>query len=578
VHLNPFRLLLVLATGCAPAISAQAPQPVPVAPRPSRTDILLDSLPLRARIAQLVMPWIPGTPAATDASLALAWRWIDSLQVGGIIVSVGTPLEVAAKLNGLQRRSQLPLLISTDLEGGTAIRFSGGTPFPTNMGVAAGGSESDAYAMGRVTATEGRAVGIHLTFSPVADVNNNPANPIINTRAFGADPAMVGRFVAATVRGIQDAGLLATAKHFPGHGDTGTDSHLAMPVVLADWARLDSLELVPFRAAIRAGVAAVMSAHIALPTVDGGPSRPATLAPSILTGVLRDSLGFRGLVVTDALDMGALIQLYGPGESAVLAFLAGSDLLLQPTDPFAVVNAMEAAVRSGRISPERLDQSVRRVLEIKERLGLFESRVRDLNQVAEVVGRAEHQGAALDASRRAIVLARDDLGSVDSLRTGPQPIVLVGYGEGPGAQVGDSLVWHLRRKGYPVSVARIRPGPTMAADIAAARRAVTAGGMPVFAVSVRATSGRGTLALPDSVAALIEATAGRQPTVLVSFGSPYVLTQAPATPSFVVAWTANSLTELAVAEALSGGAITGRLPIPIPPLLAAGAGLQRAAR
>ena len=277
------------------------PQPTPWPPAPGArvdldTDELLRTLPAREKIAQLVMPWIPGGYAAyDDEGFARAEAWVDSLHVGGIIVSVGSPLDIAAKLNRLQQRSRLPLLVGSDLEGGTSLRFAGGTPFPPNMGIGAIGSDSAAYELGRVTALEGRAAGIQLAFAPVADVNNNPDNPIINTRSFGEDPAEVGRLVAAEVRGLQDHGMLATAKHFPGHGDTGTDSHLALPVIGADWARLDSIELVPFRAAIAAGAKVVMSAHIALPGLDAGQVRPGTVVPSILTGLLRDSLGFTGL-------------------------------------------------------------------------------------------------------------------------------------------------------------------------------------------------------------------------------------------------------------------------------------------
>ena len=230
-------------TACAPRGAG-----VVTGAAPGHTDLdrLLDSLPLRAKAAQLVMPWLAGTYAAYDAgALAEAERWVDSLGVGGLIVSVGSPLDIAAKLNHLQSRSRLPLLVASDLEAGTAIRLVGGVAFPTNMGVAAGGRESDAYAMGRVTAREARAVGIHLAFAPVADVNNNPGNPIINVRSFGEDPRAVARFVSAAVRGMEEHGLLATAKHFPGHGDTETDSHLSLPAVSADWRRLDSLELLP---------------------------------------------------------------------------------------------------------------------------------------------------------------------------------------------------------------------------------------------------------------------------------------------------------------------------------------------
>ncbi len=565
---------LVTATGVA---CAQTP-PAGVAPRPTRVDHLLDSLPLRARIGQLIIPWLIGSPTATDGSLARFHGLIDSLEIGGILISTGTPLDVADKLNRLQRRSRLPLLVTADLEGGTAFRWTGGTPFPTNMGVGASGSEADAYTMGRITAAEGRAAGVHVTFAPVADVNNNPANPIINTRSFGADPALVSRLVAAAIRGTQDGGLLATAKHFPGHGDTGTDSHIDLPVIRADWARLDSVELPPFRAAIRAGVAAVMSAHVAMPGIDSGRTRPATLAPNILTGILRDSLGFTGLIVTDALDRGALVRTYGQGEAAVLAFLAGSDVLLQPSDPAAVAQAMAEAVASGRISEARLNASVRRILEIKERLGLFEERLADLNEVAEVVMSPLHRTAALEASRRAVVLVRDDGGTVDALRAGPGRITIVAYGDGNGSTVGDTLADHLRRAGHQVALARIRAGPTQAADLAAARQALAAGGVPLFAIAVRVTSGQARLAVPEPVADLITRTAGRTPAILVSFGSPYIISQAPAAQAYLAAWTTNPLTERAVAEALSGGAITGRLPIPIPPGIPLGTGLQRPAR
>jgi len=236
------------------------PELVPMTgPAAAHVQHLLDSLPLRDKVAQLIMPWIAGGYEPIDgAEMKQALMWVDSLHVGGIIVSIGSPTEIAAKLNALQRAAPLPLLVASDLEGGTTLRFAGGTPFPTQMGIGAGGREDDAYQMGRVTALEGRAVGVHLAFAPVADINSNPNNPIINTRSFGGDPQAVARLVAATIRGIRDNGMFATAKHFPGHGDTETDSHLSLPTITAGWSRFDTLELVPFRAAIGAGVDAVM--------------------------------------------------------------------------------------------------------------------------------------------------------------------------------------------------------------------------------------------------------------------------------------------------------------------------------
>ncbi|HEU5153845.1 MAG TPA: glycoside hydrolase family 3 N-terminal domain-containing protein, partial [Gemmatimonadales bacterium] len=345
-------LLLGASFFAAPA-GAQDADRIDPARDSARVEHLIDSLPLRDRVAQLIMPWIPGNYAAfDDSAFSVMQGWVDSLHVGGIIVSIGSPLDVASKLNRLQARSPLALLIGADLESGSTFRLVGGTPFPSNMGVAATGSERDAYEVGRVTALEGRAVGIHITFAPVADVNNNPANPIINTRSFGENPQLVGVEVAAAIRGLQENGMLATAKHFPGHGDTDVDSHISMPVMKGDWSRLSNLELQPFRSAINAGVALVMSAHIAMPGLTGDSTRPATLSPEVLTGLLRDSLHFKGIAVTDALGMGGIVNRYGAGEAAVLALIAGADLLLQPADPKTALDAVTAAVESGRISQE----------------------------------------------------------------------------------------------------------------------------------------------------------------------------------------------------------------------------------
>src|SRR5438034_7075959 len=316
------RLLIVtLVAACGGRTAApRPPQPV--------TDAVLAKLTTRQKVAQLVVPWLGGNyMALDDSAFQIATRWVDTLEVGGIIISVGSPYDIAAKLNTLQRRSRLPLLVSADLEWGAAMRVVGATAFPYIMAAGATGNERDAYTIGRVAAIEGRAVGIHVNFAPDADVNNNPLNPIINTRSFGEDPHAVARLVRAYVHGLQEHGMLATLKHFPGHGDTDADSHLGLPAIRVDYARLDSVELVPFRAGIDAGAQVVMTAHIAYPALTGSED-PATLSGAVLTGLLRDSLRFRGMVVTDALMMGSIVAKYGAGEAAVRAFVAGSDLLL----------------------------------------------------------------------------------------------------------------------------------------------------------------------------------------------------------------------------------------------------------
>jgi beta-N-acetylhexosaminidase len=580
LHAKLLALMMVplCACGGGPAVAPAAPQPEPfrpeVRPAPS-VDQLVAGLSVRDRIAQLVVPWIPGTYAAYDGeAFARMQMWVDSLHVGGLIVSVGSPLDIAAKLNRLQERAALPLLVASDLEGGTSIRFNGGTPLPPNMGVAATGSDSLAYEMGRITALEARAVGIHLAFAPVADVNNNPANPIINTRSYGEDPATVARMVAAEVRGIQDHGMLATAKHFPGHGDTGTDSHLALPVITADWRRLDSVELVPFRRAIEAGVKVVMSAHIALPGVDPGQLRPGTVAPNVLTGILRDSLAFQGLIVTDALNMAGVAEAYGT-QAAVRAFLAGADLLLQPADPVATIAAMEAAVTRGEITPERLEQSLRRVLQAKLDLGLFDRRTVALDSVPAVVGGARFLREAREIAARSIVMVKDVNGTVHGLRRARPPMTVVTFGEEDNRSVGLALVAELRRLGHPVATFRLWPGSGAAsydsAVVALARRPVA-----LFVTADKPTASRGAIGLPAELGSLISASARTLPTILVSLGNPYLVSGLPEVGSYLIGWRSNPVTEEAVARALAGAApITGRLPISIPPLYARGWGVER---
>jgi beta-N-acetylhexosaminidase len=570
---------MVLLGACSPGHAVPThPVPFPSAASVSgevNIDELMGSLSVRDKIAQLVVPWIPGNYAAyDDEGFARAEAWVESLHIGGLIVSAGSPLDIAAKLNRLQQRSRFPLLIASDFEGGTSLRFSGGTPLPPNMGVGATGSDTAAYEVGRITALEGRAVGVHLAFAPVADVNNNPANPIINTRSFGEDPKQVAGMVAAEVRGLQEHGMLATAKHFPGHGDTGTDSHLALPVITADWGRLDTVELVPFRAAISAGVKVVMSAHIALPGIDQGQVRPGTVAPNILTGVLRDSLGFRGLVVTDALNMAGVASAYG-ARAAVLAFQAGADLLLQPADPVATIDAMAAAVDRGEISTERLDRSLRMVLETKRALGLFTRRTVPLDSVPAVVGSSAFEAEALDLAARSVVLVKDVGGTIYGLKSERPSLALVCYAEEDNRTAGAALAAGLRAQGFPVSAFRLWPS-SGTASYDSALYALNRSRVAVFVTADRPTAWRGALGLPETLMGVISASTRLRPTVLVSLGNPYLISRLPEVGSYVIGWRSNPIIEQAVARALAGVApITGRLPISIPPTYPRGWGLQR---
>jgi beta-N-acetylhexosaminidase len=516
-------------------------------------------------VGQLLVPWLSGAyTALDDSSFLAAARWIDSLQVGGIIVSVGSPFDIAAKLNALQTRSRLPLLVSADLEWGAAMRVVGATAFPQIMAVGATGDFNDAYTIGAAAGVEGRAVGIQVNFAPDADLNNNPLNPIINTRSFGEDPRAVSAFVTAYVRGVRDQGMLATLKHFPGHGDTETDSHLGLPEITADYARLDTLELVPFRAGIAAGADVVMSAHIAIPAVTGDED-PGTLSPAVLTGLLRDSLHFRGLVVTDALTMGAIVTKYGAGEAAVRAFLAGSDLLLMPANPDSALDAMLAAVASGRVSEERLNRSVRRLIAIKQRLGLFERRTVPLERVMQTVGTRRWHVAAEDIAVRSLTLVRDTAGTLAGLRGRRTRLAVIAYADEATPSVALHMTEVLRQDGDTVEYFRLWPmsGP---ASYDSARAVLARAPVALFAASVKPISWKGNIALPDSLAALITTTDSLRPTVLVSFGSPYLLNQTPTVKSYLLAWSGVRVSERAVARALLGlSPIRGHLPIRIPP-------------
>jgi len=528
-------------------------------------DSLLASLTVRQQVGQLVIPWLSGSYTALDDSLfQVAARWVDSLEIGGLIISVGSPLDIATKLNALQERSRLPLLVSADLEWGAGMRVVGATAFPQIMAVGATGDPHDAYVIGAAAGAEGRAVGIHVNFAPDADVNNNPANPIINIRSFGEDPRTVGRLVAEYVRGLHDHGMLATLKHFPGHGDTETDSHIGLPVITAGYARLDSLELVPFRAGIAAGADVVMSAHIAFPSLTGS-NDPATVSAAVLTGLLRDSLRFPGLVVTDALMMGAIVAKYGAGEATVRAFLAGSDLLLIPADADSAVAAMTAAVAAGRVTPQRLAQSVRRVLEIKRRLGLLEQRTVPLDSIPHVVGSKRFQDAANDLAVRSLTLVRDVGGRLHALRARPGRLALIAYADEANSSVGLLLTDLLRQGGDTVDFFRLWPmSGTLSYD--SARTVIARAPATVFVANVRPISWKGNIALPDSLAQLITVTDAARPTVLVSLGSPYLLNQTPTVRSYLIAWSGVRASERAVALALLGRVpIGGHLPTRIPP-------------
>jgi len=333
-----------------------------------------------------------------------------TVPVDGPVLVKSEPDVAAALLNRLQGSSKLPLLVAADFERGVSMRLNGATVFPHAMAFAATGNPDNAEVFGRISALESRAIGVHWNFFPDADVNSNPANPIINTRSFGEDPKQVGDFVAAYIKGAHEGSMLVTAKHFPGHGDTATDSHLGLAEVTGDHARLDAVELPPFRRAIEAGVDAVMVAHVTIPALDAKPNQVATTSSTIVTGLLQEEMGFKGIVVTDALDMAGLTRLYANdiGRAAVETFKAGNDVLIIPADLDASYRSLLQAVQSGEISRLRLDHSVRKVLELKASLGLNKARLADPGKLPSLIAKPENLATGQRIADEAITLVRDN--------------------------------------------------------------------------------------------------------------------------------------------------------------------------
>jgi beta-N-acetylhexosaminidase len=587
-------LALPLALALAGCTSAQAhPAPGPAAPRPSANWVgeTLASLTLRERVAQLVMPWVGAEYTAIDSPEFDRLReWVEVDRVGGLILSVGLPHSYAAKLNALQARAAVPLLVASDMENGTGMRLAGiysfphllpqggGTVFPPVMALGAIGSDTLAYELGRVLGREARAVGVHVTFGPVLDVNSNPRNPIINTRSFGEDPALVSRLGTAYIRGARAEGLMTTGKHFPGHGDTDVDSHIALPTIGADRARLDALELRPFRAAVAAGIDGIMTAHIAVVGVEGRDAPPATLSPYFMTRLLREEMGFEGVLYTDALDMGGVTTRYGPGEAAVLALEAGADVLLMPLDVRETIDAVVAAVESGRLSAARVDDAARRVLGAKVSAGLPERRLVSLEAVDRVVGVRAHTGVAREVAERSITLARDARNLVPSSLAGRE-VLSITYADPGDLIAGRHFNRALTAAGARVTTVRVDERTT-GAELERLRASVGTGQLVLVSAYVSPREHRGSVDTRGAFASWVETmAAGGAPLVVLSFGSPYLLADFPSVPAYLLAWGGAEVSQRAAARALLGEIpITGRLPISLPPYHAAGEGLQRAAR
>lgn len=543
-------------------------------------------------------------------------------KVGGVLIFRSEVWPTAVLANRWQEMAKVPLLISSDLEMGMGMRFDDTPWWAPNMAVAATGDTKWARLQGEATALQARAMGINWLFAPTADVNNNPNNPVINVRSFGEDPQQVAAFTRAFIEGAQGAGAMACAKHFPGHGDTATDSHIGLPVVDVARERLLNLELVPFRAAIEARVGGVMSAHIALPQIEpelAAPVRalnegeaaraefvsqtesnaarvtlPGTLSPKILTGLLREELKFNGVVVTDAMNMAGVAARYTPGEAAVKAIKAGVDMIEKSPDIDAAIAGIKDAVQKGEITEARINASVERILRAKVALDLYRKKTVDLNEVDRAINHPSFNELAQQIADRSLTLVRDEqkLLPLAALATATQGginaqgistnqpsarLFNLTFTDEDDRAITRTFVEELRQRSVSVE-SYVLDARAKEAEIAAVLAKLDGGQFDAvcYSVAVRARSGKGSVALPPIGKRLAEELLSRKrPLLVISFGNPYLPLAIPQAPSFLLAYSPFPVSQRAAAKALLGEiGINGKLPVTLPGLFPRGHGLQ----
>lgn len=604
-------LLVLLSAVALPAFAKDKYQPLPV--RKDRkadkwAEKTLSKMTVEEKVGQLFMVWCRASflniesPEYLDLLDAMKKYNVGSfamtVHVDGPLLLRSEPYEAAELLNRLQKESKLPLIFAADFERGVSIRLMGATNFPHAMAFGADGKAEDAEAFGRITAQEARAIGVHWNFFPDADVNSNPANPIINTRSFGEDPKQVGDLVSAYIKGAHEGGMLTTVKHFPGHGDTATDSHLGVASVNVDRAHLESVELPPFRQAIAAGVDSVMVAHVTVPALDADPNHVATISTNVVSDLLEKQLGFSGIVVTDALDMAGLTHLFANdiGRAAVEAFKAGNDLLIIPADLPASYHSMVKAVSSGEISAERLDRSVLKILRTKASLGLNEARLVDLETLSSSVGKPENMAIGQHIADSAITLVRDN-GKVLPLKSKGTPkaglpymtkeethnqTLAVLFSDDVRSESGRAFGREFRTRIPDARVICVDPriAGGMTDEVL---KAVDEAQTVIAAVYVIPSAGKmgNTVAMADATGTLLQQLLDRaaQKTAVVAMGNPYLAGDFTKIENYICTFSNATVSELAAVKALFGEIpIQGHLPVTIPNIADRGVGLQRPAQ
>ncbi len=559
--------------GCAPGVKVRDEAAL-FPGDPDWVEKTIRKMTLDEKIGQLVVTRYTGEFFNQDSPyLKNLEELVRKYHLGGLILFGGEALETAYFTNHFQKLARIPLLIASDLERGAGNQVTGATLFPPLMALGAADSEELAYEMGRITAIEGRALGIHMTYAPVVDVNINPDNPIINTRSVGEDPEQVARITRAFIRGCQGHGMMATAKHFPGHGDTDQDSHSLLPVIKADQDRLQRVELYPFRAAIEAGVASIMTAHLYIPALEPEEGLPATLSPRIMTDLLRKQMGFKGLIVTDALEMRGITGYFGDEEAALRAIKAGVDLLLLPLDPVKVIERLKQAVRSGELPLSRVEESLRRVLLAKTRLGLNRQRYVSLERLPLVLGKQEFRDIARKAFASAITLVKNE-GNLLPIKKDKR-IVLLSLSSDPGDYYAGRRIAAEMTSRLPGTRVFYADGDTGKERLEEARSAASRADLVVAALFSSLRSGKGTVDLEPLQAEFIrELKAAGVRVVALSFGSPYFLRHFPEVDGYLCLYRNTPETQELATMALFGEiAISGRLPVSLPGLYPRGHGL-----
>jgi len=544
---------------------------------------MLRSLNLHDRIAQMVIGVCYGDVPGVGTKDYIKFRhWVKDLHIGGFImnnrvqyglVRNAEPHAMALFFNQMQKASKTPLLIGGDFERGSSMRVSDTIRFPFNMAYGAARDVEASHHQGLATAREARALGVQWVFAPVADVNNNPQNPVINIRSYGENPDDVAQHVAAYIDGAHSDPknmVLVSAKHFPGHGDTSIDSHFDLARVDASRDRMSAVELKPFQAAIQHQVDSIMTAHLTVPAIEPE-NIPATVSRRVLTGLLREDLGFKGLVVTDAMDMAGLAKQFASGEASVRAIEAGADVLLMPPDPDAAIRAVIAAVAKGRITRRRIDDSVLRILEAKVRVGLPKRKIADLDAVSDALDSEDEADRSQSLADRALTLVRNN-GAVLPLASPNQACLVISAGIRL-SSFGQRLAEEFRRRAPQARIVFIDNSLPMAA-----LDAVT-GDVSACSALVWATFTTNPTLAGDLPAFLEKLSASSTPVALISFGNPYLLAGFPKVAAYIAAFSTATPSETSLAKALVGEIpITGHMPVTIPDFAQYGDGIQLPAK